>query len=300
MTWIYEAGRGGNGQNGENGVWGSRGGAEGAERGGDAQEDEAVKQSIAHVALVVRDYDLLGQLDAVRINVSIPTDSEEVRRAFEPKAPPLEGRWRALELAKTAHNALPDEPNVNDTLGWIYFKKEKYHEAITALRHSVLKDPKRYDTRFHLGMAYVRFGDLDHLHADAGGKALLGRVPGPLQVHRAEAQDHMGRAGGAVGAFAQLDRPLAGRRQRRHRRAHRSTFEERVIGHHAGELVHPTARPVSMGVGRPVGVELAFAVMHDRDPGGLGQDRLGGRGDFLLRGEKNPCAAWLPQLNAPT
>jgi len=46
--------------------------------------------------LVVRDLDLLRQFRSVRVNVSIPTDSEEVRRAFEPKAPPLEQRWQAL------------------------------------------------------------------------------------------------------------------------------------------------------------------------------------------------------------
>jgi DNA repair photolyase len=46
--------------------------------------------------LVVRDLDLLLPFRAVRVNVSIPTDSEAVRQAFEPKAPPLERRWQAL------------------------------------------------------------------------------------------------------------------------------------------------------------------------------------------------------------
>jgi DNA repair photolyase len=52
--------------------------------------------------LVKRDFDLLRQLHAVRINMSIPTDSEEVRRAFEPKAPPLERRWQAIAAAREA------------------------------------------------------------------------------------------------------------------------------------------------------------------------------------------------------
>jgi DNA repair photolyase len=52
--------------------------------------------------LVVRDLDLLRQFNAVRVNMSIPTDSEEVRRAFEPKAPPLEKRWQAIEQVRTA------------------------------------------------------------------------------------------------------------------------------------------------------------------------------------------------------
>lgn len=52
--------------------------------------------------LVMRDFDLLKQLQAVRINISIPTDSERVRLAFEPKAPPLEKRWEALSAARSA------------------------------------------------------------------------------------------------------------------------------------------------------------------------------------------------------
>src|SRR5262249_8255882 len=48
------------------------------------------------------DFDLLTQFRAVRINMSIPTDSEEVRKAFEPKAPPLEKRWEALGAAREA------------------------------------------------------------------------------------------------------------------------------------------------------------------------------------------------------
>ncbi len=52
--------------------------------------------------LVVRDLDVIKQFPAVRVNMSIPTDSEEVRRAFEPKAPPLERRWQALAEVKAA------------------------------------------------------------------------------------------------------------------------------------------------------------------------------------------------------
>lgn len=53
-------------------------------------------------SLVVRDIDLLRELRCVRVNLSIPTDSEEVRRAFEPKAPPLDRRWAAAEELKAA------------------------------------------------------------------------------------------------------------------------------------------------------------------------------------------------------
>lgn len=52
--------------------------------------------------LVARDIDLLRQFRSVRVNLSIPTDSEDVRRAFEPKAPPLERRWEAIAAVKAA------------------------------------------------------------------------------------------------------------------------------------------------------------------------------------------------------
>ncbi len=52
--------------------------------------------------LVVRDADVLRRFDRVRVNVSIPTDSEEVWRAFEPKAPPLERRWQAAAELRAA------------------------------------------------------------------------------------------------------------------------------------------------------------------------------------------------------
>ena len=52
--------------------------------------------------LVVRDIDVLAQFRALRVNVSVPTDSEAVRLAFEPKAPPLERRWQALAELRAA------------------------------------------------------------------------------------------------------------------------------------------------------------------------------------------------------
>jgi DNA repair photolyase len=52
--------------------------------------------------LVVRDIDVLTQFRSVRVNLSIPTDSEQVRRTFEPKAPPLDRRWAAAEELKAA------------------------------------------------------------------------------------------------------------------------------------------------------------------------------------------------------
>lgn len=52
--------------------------------------------------LLVRDIDVLKQFQSLRVNFSIPTDSERVRLQFEPKAPPLEKRWQALQELREA------------------------------------------------------------------------------------------------------------------------------------------------------------------------------------------------------
>jgi DNA repair photolyase len=52
--------------------------------------------------LVLRDLDVLRAFRSLRVNMSIPTDSEAVRLAFEPKSPPLEKRWQAITEVKAA------------------------------------------------------------------------------------------------------------------------------------------------------------------------------------------------------
>lgn len=52
--------------------------------------------------LVVRDIDVLKEFRSVRVNFSIPTDSDRVRQQFEPKAPTLEKRWEAVRELRLA------------------------------------------------------------------------------------------------------------------------------------------------------------------------------------------------------
>ena len=50
--------------------------------------------------LVTRDIDLLRRFDQVCVNLSVTTDSEDIRRAFEPRNPPIPDRLQAArELA---------------------------------------------------------------------------------------------------------------------------------------------------------------------------------------------------------
>jgi tetratricopeptide (TPR) repeat protein len=76
----------------------------------------------------------------------------------------------ALNLAQSAKAASPDDPDVDDTLGWIYYKKNLPALAIEPLRRSVEKDAKNALYHFHLGMAYVKAGD------SRSGRSMLERA----------------------------------------------------------------------------------------------------------------------------
>jgi putative PEP-CTERM system TPR-repeat lipoprotein len=65
----------------------------------------------------------------------------------------------ALQLAQTAKRKLPDTAEVNDTLGFIYYKKNLPALAIPPLRASAEKDPNNAMYHYHLGLAYARAGD---------------------------------------------------------------------------------------------------------------------------------------------
>jgi putative PEP-CTERM system TPR-repeat lipoprotein len=65
----------------------------------------------------------------------------------------------ALQLAQVAKAQLPDQPDINDTLGWVYLKKDLPQLAIPPFRVSVEKDPKNPTYQYHLGLAYSKSGD---------------------------------------------------------------------------------------------------------------------------------------------
>ena len=65
----------------------------------------------------------------------------------------------ALSLAQKAIQAAPEEPEMADTLAWIYFRKNLNDSSLQILRGLVLKYPSRPSFRYHLAMALVRAGD---------------------------------------------------------------------------------------------------------------------------------------------
>jgi tetratricopeptide (TPR) repeat protein len=65
----------------------------------------------------------------------------------------------ALQLAQTAKARLPLAWEVDDTLGWIYYKKGLATLAITALRQGTGRNPTNPTLHYHLGLAYLKNGE---------------------------------------------------------------------------------------------------------------------------------------------
>ena len=61
----------------------------------------------------------------------------------------------ALQHATTAHEVLPNDADVNDTLGWIYLKKGLHALALRYLERATELDSSDAWYHYHLGMAYA-------------------------------------------------------------------------------------------------------------------------------------------------
>ena len=61
---------------------------------------------------------------------------------------------------QTAQETEPNNPEVADTGGWIYFKMQAYSKAISLLKDSAEQAADNPVIRYHLGMAYYHKGDL--------------------------------------------------------------------------------------------------------------------------------------------
>ena len=67
----------------------------------------------------------------------------------------------ALNRAQIAKAALPEDPDVNDTLGWVYVKRGLPALAVNPLELAIEKDPSNPLYRYHLGVAHAQAGDKD-------------------------------------------------------------------------------------------------------------------------------------------
>jgi len=65
----------------------------------------------------------------------------------------------ALTMAQRARQGLPNSPDVMDTLGWIYLKKNLSDDAIRTFKQLVTSAPNSASYHYHYGMALLQKGD---------------------------------------------------------------------------------------------------------------------------------------------
>jgi tetratricopeptide (TPR) repeat protein len=66
---------------------------------------------------------------------------------------------KALQLASTAKEVLPEDPRISDTLGWILYRRGIYERALSLLRESAEKLADNAEVQYHLGMTYLKSGN---------------------------------------------------------------------------------------------------------------------------------------------
>jgi len=67
----------------------------------------------------------------------------------------------ALRYAETAKRKEPRNPQIDDTLGWIYVKKNLNDNALVIFRSLVKQQPANATFRYHLGVALAQRGDVE-------------------------------------------------------------------------------------------------------------------------------------------
>jgi tetratricopeptide (TPR) repeat protein len=66
----------------------------------------------------------------------------------------------ALNYAQVAREQRPEDPNIADTLGWIYYKKNAYLLAANLLKEAAEKLPDNPMVQYHYGLAQQKNGDV--------------------------------------------------------------------------------------------------------------------------------------------
>jgi tetratricopeptide (TPR) repeat protein len=109
------------------------------------------------------------------------------------ESPSAEDLDRALELAQSAKEAMPNDPSIADTLGWVMLKKNIPAAAITLFREAVdgypQEHPLRGTARYHLARAYEANGQIERAIEELQ-KAI---DETPAFAERAEAESLLGK-----------------------------------------------------------------------------------------------------------
>lgn len=66
---------------------------------------------------------------------------------------------QALTMSQRARQAMPNSPEVSDTLGWIYIKKNLSEDAVRVFKDLTTQVPSNPTFHYHYGMALLQKGD---------------------------------------------------------------------------------------------------------------------------------------------
>lgn len=96
---------------------------------------------------------------------------------------------QALTMAQRAKAKFPDDPNISDTLGWVYIKKNLSDQAVQIFREVVKKHADNPTFRYHLAMALFQKGD----KPSAKKECELALKSNPSREDEAKIRELMGR-----------------------------------------------------------------------------------------------------------
>ncbi|MDA0738723.1 MAG: tetratricopeptide repeat protein [Nitrospirae bacterium] len=136
--------------------------------------DEAVKEyemALVKNPKLVSAHMMLGMIAEKRDDLSGAKqhyqESLKINESFAPAANNL--AWilaeegtnldEALSYAQIAREQAPSDPNIADTLGWIYYKKNAYLKAVSFLNEAADKLQDNPIIHYHLGMTQLKKGD---------------------------------------------------------------------------------------------------------------------------------------------
>lgn len=122
---------------------------------------------------IVSPHMMLGTLSEMQENYSVA--EEHYRKALEidPKFAPAANNLAyhlaertdkfddALKFARIAKEQLPDDPGVMDTIGWAYYRKGLYGNAVDEFTESLKSIPENPIVHYHLGLAYHKKGNIE-------------------------------------------------------------------------------------------------------------------------------------------
>ena len=91
---------------------------------------------------------------------------------------------RALSYAETAREALPRDPHIADTLGWIYYHKQMYAKSVSLLTEAVDRFPEEPLILYHHGMA--QYGNNNSVEAKKSLSKFLTLSPADPHARKAK------------------------------------------------------------------------------------------------------------------